>query len=87
MTQRHYNVSERKGRGAITTRLEARDRSAMIRSVVVTTGASDHLIRRLEYSDRQGNRTVFEFSEYRQGRATAEAFRFTAPAGVEVIRN
>jgi outer membrane lipoprotein carrier protein len=74
---------QRRGTGTVTT-LQPRDASAMIRSVALTT-SRDHLIQRIEYTDREGNRTSFDFSGYHPKPASAETFKFTAPAGVQVV--
>jgi outer membrane lipoprotein-sorting protein len=57
-----------------------------MRTVTVTIASSTHLIQRIDYVDRDGNRTSFEFSGYHRRAATADTFRFTPPAGVQVIR-
>lgn len=83
--QKLFRVSE-KARGAqIVTTLEARTTTAAIRTVAVTIDKSSHRIQRIEYSDRDGNRTVFDFSGYQARAAGVEAFRFTPPAGVQIV--
>ncbi|HEV7921568.1 MAG TPA: outer membrane lipoprotein chaperone LolA [Thermoanaerobaculia bacterium] len=78
---RNFVVKER---GNVTT-LQPRDAKAMVRSISVTTSPSTHLIQRIEYSDREGNSTLFELSGYHPRPASAENFRFTPPAGVQVV--
>jgi outer membrane lipoprotein carrier protein len=78
---RNFVVKER---GNVTT-LQPRDAKALIRSITVTTAPSTHLIQRIEYNDREGNKTVFELSGYHPRPASAENFRFTPPAGVQVV--
>lgn len=78
---RNFFVKER---GNVTT-LQPRDAKAMVRSISVTTSPSTHLIQRIEYSDREGNNTVFELTGYHPRPASAENFRFTPPAGVQVV--
>ncbi|MBV9496821.1 MAG: outer membrane lipoprotein chaperone LolA [Acidobacteria bacterium] len=73
-----------KERGNVTT-LQPRDAASMIRNINVTVNPSTHLIQRLEYSDREGNTTVFELTGYHPRPASAETFRFTPPAGVQVV--
>lgn len=73
-----------KERGNVTT-LQPRDAGAMIRKISVTVSPATHLIQRLEYSDREGNTTVFELTGYHPRPASAETFRFTPPAGVQVV--
>jgi len=82
---RAFNIKEqRKGSSVITT-LQPRESSAMIRNIVVTTSASDHLIQHIEYTDREGNHTSFDLGGYHPRSASAELFRFTPPAGVQVV--
>ena len=57
-----------------------------MRSVAVTIAPATHLIQRIEYTDRDGNRTSFDFSGYHRRAASAGTFKFDAPAGVQVIR-
>ena len=38
-----------------------------------------------DWSDREGNRTVFDFSGYQRRAVTPDLFRFTPPAGVQVV--
>ncbi len=82
-----YTVSETTSGAEIRTELRPRNAAALVQNLVVVTGASDDRIRRIEYADRQGNRTVFQFSNFRPGHASAASFRFDPPAGVDVIRN
>lgn len=83
---KYFTISERtRGRGVITT-LQPRDRAAMIRNITMTTDASTHLIQSVEYTDREGNRTVFELTGYRPVSVSADTFRFTPPQGVQVTR-
>jgi outer membrane lipoprotein carrier protein len=82
-----YAVTETKTAGEIRTELRPLSATALVRDLVVVTGAKDDLIRRIEYADRQGNRTVFQFANHRRGGVAADAFRFDPPAGVEIIRN
>ena len=83
--ERAFVVSQQSKGSTIVTTLSPRDSSAMIRSVAVTTGAADHLIRHIEYTDREGNRTSFDFSDYHPRSTTADTFRFVPPAGVQVV--
>ena len=83
--ERLFLVDESARGGSTVVTLQPRSASSAIRNVTVTIASATHLIQQLEYSDREGNRTVFDFSGY-QRRATApELFRFTAPAGVQVV--
>ncbi|HET8796656.1 MAG TPA: outer membrane lipoprotein chaperone LolA [Thermoanaerobaculia bacterium] len=82
----HFIVKEQKKNGAIVTTLDPRDKASIMRTVTVTIAPSTHLIQRIDYVDRDGNRTSFEFSGYHRRAASAETFRFTPPEGVQVIR-
>jgi outer membrane lipoprotein carrier protein len=82
---KHFVVKEKKSGGAIVTTFQPRDAKALMKSVAVTVNPKTHLIQRIEYADRDGNRTSFDFSGYHPQRATAETFRFTPPAGVQTI--
>ncbi len=65
--------------------LQPKSASGAIRSVALTIAPATHLIQQLEYSDREGNRTVFEFSGFQRRATPADLFRFTAPAGVQIV--
>ncbi len=83
---RHFVVKQQKKGGAIVTTLQPRDSASMMRTVSVTIAPATHLIQRIDYLDRDGNQTSFEFSGYHRRAATADTFRFTPPQGVQVIR-
>jgi outer membrane lipoprotein carrier protein len=80
-----YTVKESSRGGSTTTRLTARETGAMVREIVVTT-SRDNRVTSLQYTDRQGNRTVFEFSNFARAPASEAQFTFQAPAGVQVLR-
>src|SRR5207253_533530 len=82
---RAFNVKEQRKGSTVITTLQPRESAAMMRNIVVTTGATDHLIQRIEYTDREGNRTSFDLAGYHPRSASAELFRFTPPAGVQVV--
>ncbi|MBK5258675.1 MAG: outer membrane lipoprotein carrier protein LolA [Thermoanaerobaculia bacterium] len=82
---RHFVVKEQKRGSGVVTTLQPRSRSAAVRGVSIVTTATN-LIESVEYSDRDGNRTIFTFSGYHPARISAETFRFATPAGVQVIR-
>jgi outer membrane lipoprotein carrier protein len=84
--ERHFIVKEQKRGNAIVTTLQPRNKAALMKSVTVTIAPSTHLIQRIEYADRDGNRTAFDFSGYHRRAASADTFRFAPPAGVQVIR-
>ncbi len=81
-----FTVKQANKNGAVVTTLQPRDKSSVMRTVTVTIAPSTHLISRIDYVDRDGNQTSFEFSGYHRRAATADTFRFTPPAGVQVIR-
>lgn len=82
---RYFVVKETQRGGSIVTTLQPRDRGAMIRDVSVTSDASTHTISRIDYGDREGNRTSFELSGYHAAAAGSDAFHFTPPAGTQVV--
>jgi outer membrane lipoprotein carrier protein len=83
---RFFNVKEQKRGNTVVTTLSSRNPSALVKSVTVTIAPSTHLIQRIEYADRAGNRTSFDFSGYHRRAASADTFKFAPPAGVQVIR-
>ena len=82
-----YTVVETKSGSEIRTELRPRTPASLVQDLVVVTDAKDNRLKRIEYADRQGNRTVFQFSNFRAEVAAEDSFRFDPPAGVEVIRN
>jgi outer membrane lipoprotein carrier protein len=83
---KHFIVKQQTRRGSIVTTLQPRNGRALVRNVVLTINPSTHLIQRIEYSDREGNRTSFDFSGYHRRAASADTFRFDPPAGVQIVR-
>ncbi|HEY0159349.1 MAG TPA: outer membrane lipoprotein chaperone LolA [Thermoanaerobaculia bacterium] len=83
---KHFIVKQQNRGGNVVTTLQPRDRNALMKNVVVTIAPSTHLIQRIEYTDRDGNRTSFDFSGYHRRAATADTFKFAPPAGVQVVR-
>lgn len=81
-----FIVKQQTRKGLVITTLQPRAKGAAIRTVTVTSNSASHLIQRIEYSDREGNRTSFDFSGYHRRAASADTFRFAPPAGVQVIR-
>ena len=79
--ERLFDVKE--SANAVT--LQPKSGAGAIRNVTLTIAPATHLIQQLEYSDREGNRTIFEFSGYHRRATPADLFRFTAPAGVQVV--
>jgi len=83
---KHFSVKEQKRGDSVVTTLQSRNAAALVKSVTVTIASSTHLIQRIEYADREGNRTSFDFSGYHRRAASADTFKFAPPAGVQVIR-
>lgn len=85
--QRFFTIRERQKGGLTISEFKPRDRYAAVREITATIDRAKHQIKSLSYLDRQGNRTVFEFSNYRKAPPSALAFRFTPPPGVDVIES
>jgi outer membrane lipoprotein carrier protein len=83
--EKAFTVAEQRSGDRYVTTLHARDQAATIRNIVITSSATTHRIARIEYSDRDGNRTTFDLSGYHPAVASAETFRFSPPAGVQVV--
>ena len=83
---RHFAVKQQTRGGKVVMTLQPRNTRALVRNITVTITPSTHLIQRIEYTDTGGNRTSFDFSGYHRRTASADTFRFTPPAGVQVIR-
>jgi outer membrane lipoprotein carrier protein len=83
--ERAFVVREQKRGNAIVTTLQPRDAAALVKTVTVTVNPANHLIQSIDYTDREGNRTSFQLSGYHPRAATAEAFRFDPPRGVQVV--
>jgi chaperone LolA len=79
-----FVVKEQQRGGSTVTTLQPRDRGAMIRDISITSNA-DHTISRIDYGDREGNRTSFELSGYHPAAAGSDAFHFSPPAGTQVV--
>jgi outer membrane lipoprotein carrier protein len=84
--QKYFTVKQQNRGNTVITTLQPRDKQATVRSVTVTIAPSTHLIQRIEYADRDGNRTEFDFSGYHRRAASADLFRFDPPPGVQVVR-
>ena len=83
---RHFAMKQQTRGGKVILTLQPRNARALVRGITVTVSPSTHLIQRIEYTDTGGNRTSFDFSGYHRRGASADTFRFTPPAGVQVIR-
>jgi len=85
--ERNFRRRERVSRGLATIRLEPRSKESPIREVVLTATVADHVLRKVEYTDRLGNKTSFELSNVVKKNLPEATFRFTPPPGVQVIEN
>lgn len=83
---KYFTMKEARRGNSVVATLQPRDASAMIRTIDITIAPTTHLITRVEYTDREGNRTAFDFSGYRGSAARPDLFRFTPPAGVQVVQ-
>jgi len=83
--ERLFVVSESRRGGNVVVSLQPRDASAAVRNITLTIAPNTNLIQQLQYSDREGNRTVFDFSGFHRRPMSPELFRFTPPPGVEVV--
>jgi outer membrane lipoprotein-sorting protein len=83
--ERLFVVKESRSGSNTVVSLQPRDASATIRNITLTIAPNTHLIQQLQYSDREGNRTVFDFSGFRRRTLSPDLFRFTPPPGVEVV--
>jgi outer membrane lipoprotein carrier protein len=83
---KYFVVKQQARKGAVVTTLEPRAKGSMVHAVTVSIDPTTHLIQRIEYADREGNRTSFDFSGYHRRAASAATFTFAPPAGVQVIR-
>jgi outer membrane lipoprotein carrier protein len=83
---RNFIVRESTRGGSIITTLQPRSAAAMIRNVTITIVPATHAIQRVSYSDRDGNETTFDFSAFTRRAVAPDFFRFTPPAGVEVVQ-
>lgn len=83
----HYRIRERASGIFVITTLKALDSKAAVQEITASFSSADYRIRKLEYLDRQGNKTVFEFNGFQPVKTTVDTFRFLPPAGVDVVRN
>lgn len=83
----YYRIRERASGIFVIATLKALDSKAAVQEITASFSSADYRIRKLEYRDRQGNKTVFEFMEFQPVKTTADTFRFLPPAGVDVVRN
>ncbi len=83
---RSFVVREKPRGTTVVTTLQPRSTTATIRNVTITTTAATHTIQRVEYTDREGNHTAFDFAAFQRHPAPADLFRFTPPPGVQVVQ-
>jgi outer membrane lipoprotein carrier protein len=83
--EKHFSVKESRRNGKVITTLAPRGAGSLVRAVTVTIDPAKHLITRIDYTDREGNRTSFDFSGYHARTASADTFRFSPPAGVQIV--
>lgn len=82
---KYFAVKQQSRKSSVVTTLEPRDKSSMVHAVTVSVDPVTHLIQHIEYADREGNRTSFDFSGYHARATTGATFTFTPPPGVQVI--
>jgi chaperone LolA len=83
---KYFVVSEKRRGPSVTTTLQPRGAAGLIRTVSFTSNSATHLIDSIEYTDREGNHTMFRFSGYHPARVSPDTFSFAVPAGVQVVR-
>ena len=83
---RAFDLSERHEHGMIVASLQPKAAASMIRDINITISASDHTIQKVQYADREGNKTLFSFSGFRKHPAGPETFRFEPPNDVQVVQ-
>jgi outer membrane lipoprotein carrier protein len=83
---RNFVVHETTRGANVIATLQPRSASAMIRIVTITIASATHAVESVSYSDRDGNETTFSFSGFTRRAAAPEFFRFTPPAGVDVVQ-
>jgi outer membrane lipoprotein carrier protein len=84
--ERAFSVKETNKGNAVIATLQPKSGAAMIRNVVVSIDAATHLIRSVSYTDREGNQTTFSFSGFHKRATPPELFKFSVPAGVQVVQ-
>jgi outer membrane lipoprotein carrier protein len=82
---RNFIVTEKATGKTVVTTLQPRNPNTAVRNVALTT--SNGALQKIEYTDREGNRTSFEFSQQMYlGTLRAGDFEFTPPPGVQVVQ-
>ena len=80
---RNFVVTEKTSGKTVITTLQPRNASATVRNVAITS--QDHRLQKVEYTDRDGNRTSFEFSGFSY-LGVLPQFTFNPPPGVQVMQ-
>jgi outer membrane lipoprotein carrier protein len=83
---RAFVVKESTKGNVVTATLQPKSGAAMIRNVVVSIDAATHFIRSVSYTDREGNQTTFSFGGFHKRGTSPELFKFSVPAGVQVVQ-
>lgn len=83
---RYFTTTEQKHGATNVTSLSQKRAVSLIHSVTIETDAATHRIQSIGYTDRDGNKTVFVFSNHRTAKTGAGTFTFAAPQGVQVVR-
>jgi len=83
---RAFVVRETTKGNLVTATLQPRSAAAMIRNVVVSIDAATHNIRSVSYTDREGNQTTFSFGGFHKRATSPDLFKFSVPAGVQVVQ-
>jgi outer membrane lipoprotein carrier protein len=83
---RNFNVSETTRGNTTVVTLQPKNAAAKIRNVVVIIASASHTIARVDYTDREGNQTTFDFNGAHRRDVSADLFRFAPPAGVQVVQ-
>ena len=83
---RAFAVKETTRGNVVTATLQPRSAAAMIRNVVVSIDAATHFIRSVSYTDREGNQTTFSFAGFHKRATSPDLFKFSVPAGVQVVQ-
>ncbi len=82
---RAFTLSEQRRGSTVVTVLQPRQAGGLVRTVNIASNGSSHLIDSIEYTDRDGNHTIFRFSGYHPARVSSDTFTFTVPPGVQVV--
>jgi chaperone LolA len=87
ITAKQYTIFELERGATTTTLLTAKDHAVAIPSITVVRDTKDGMIRGVEYSDRGGNRTSYEFASYHAVPTPAARFVFIVPKDATVLES